>query len=83
MEGKRVRWAPAALVLLALSGCVSPEELRAHDVATCGSYGFKPETPDFAQCLQRENLARQYYWASPYYYGPFYGPFGPYPGMRF
>jgi hypothetical protein len=47
-------------ILAGLSGCVSLEELRAADEAACASYGFQPNTPDFAGCLQRESLARQY-----------------------
>ena len=57
---------------LVLSGCVSDAELRKQDEAQCMSYGFKPGTTDFANCLQRENLARRYsypYPAQPYWYG--------------
>ena len=44
---------------LALAGsCVSPEELRREDEARCAGYGFQTGTFDFANCLQRENLAR-------------------------
>ena len=46
---------------LALTNCASPEQLRAQDEAACSSYGFRPGTPDFAACLQRENLARANY----------------------
>jgi hypothetical protein len=49
-----------ALIALNLCACASAEELRARDVEACKSYGFKPETPDFSQCLERENLARAY-----------------------
>ena len=52
------------MVLLAVAACVSPEQLRAQDEANCGSYGFQPGSPDFAACLQRENLARTYYQGS-------------------
>lgn len=65
--------------LLALAGCASPEEIRAMDEATCRGYGFHDGTTDFAACLQREQLAREYYWSAPYAYGPFfpgYQPFG-------
>ena len=44
---------------LALSSCVSPEELRREDEATCVGYGFHPDTDPFATCLQRESLARR------------------------
>lgn len=60
----RARWAwRLALALTAaaaLAGCVSDAELRQHDEAQCASYGFKPGTDAFAQCLQQENLARRY-----------------------
>jgi hypothetical protein len=55
--------AAAALIGLALVGlcsCASPEELRAQDEAACTGYGFQPRTPQFAECLQRESLARSY-----------------------
>jgi hypothetical protein len=55
--------------LLALAGCMSPEELRAHDEASCRGYGFHEGTNDFAACLQREQLARDYYWSSSEAYG--------------
>jgi hypothetical protein len=62
-----------AAVLTGLAGCVSPEEMRAEDEATCVGYGFQRGTPDFAACLQREALARRYY--APGLYGPPYlGP---------
>ena len=45
----------------ALTGsCMSPQEIRAYDEATCTGYGFQPGTTDFAACLQREVLARRY-----------------------
>jgi len=64
---------------LALAGsCVSPEELRREDEARCVGYGFQTGTPGFADCLQRESLARLYatpppppYWG---YWGGFFGP---------
>lgn len=49
----------AALAVVSLFGCVSPEEMRRQDEAQCASYGFAPGTPDFALCLQREALARR------------------------
>src|SRR6202040_1231823 len=61
--------------------CVSPEELRREDEATCAGYGFHPGTDAFATCLQRESLARRAltaYPAPPYwgYWGRGWG--GPY-----
>lgn len=60
-------------MLLALSGCVSPEQLRAQDEAACSAYGFLAGTPDFARCMQQENLSRRNsysYSYDPYFYGP-------------
>ena len=42
------------------ASCVSPEELRHEDEATCAGYGFHVGTDAFATCLQRESLARRY-----------------------
>ena len=48
-----------AICALALAAsCVSPEELRHEDEAACTGYGFKAGTNEFANCLQRESLAR-------------------------
>jgi hypothetical protein len=56
-------WPAAALLALALVGlcsCASAKELRARDQAACAGYGFQPGTLQFAECLQRESLARNY-----------------------
>jgi len=50
----------SATLLTGLAGCISPQELRREDEAACASFGFKPDTSDFATCLQRESLARRY-----------------------
>ena len=57
-RGLRLAGVVFALVL-ALTSCVSPEELRREDEATCAGYGFHPNTDAFATCLQRESLARR------------------------
>jgi hypothetical protein len=58
----------SAFGLLALqAGCMTPEQIRQHDEATCAGYGFKPGTDAFAGCLQREVLARQYVLEQPYW----------------
>ncbi|MFC7396727.1 hypothetical protein ACFQU1_05925 [Chelatococcus sp. GCM10030263] len=51
---------------LGLSGCVgtgqpplSPEELRAIDRDKCASFGFKPRSKDFADCMMRLSLRRE------------------------
>jgi len=68
---------PVALTLMlaGLTAYASPEEIRAGDEAACRSDGFQPNTPDFAACLQRQSLARQYSGPPMAQYGPVgYGP---------
>jgi hypothetical protein len=64
------------LMGLGLAGCVSAAELYQRDQAVCTGYGFHLGTTEFAQCMQRENLARQYYLSQPMW-GPYYGPWAP------
>jgi len=65
----------AFALVLALGSCVSPEELRGKDEATCAGYGFHPGTDAFASCLQKESLALRYWAAPPVpYWG--WGPWG-------
>ena len=69
-----------AICALALAAsCVSPEELRRQDKATCAGYGFHPDTDAFATCLQRESLARRYAIppALPPPYRPYWGLYWP------
>ena len=63
-QGLRLARVVFALAL-ALTSCVSPEELRREDEATCAGYGFHPGTDAFAACLQRESLARRFVTAYP------------------
>ena len=66
MVTRRLGFAVAVCALaLTLASCVSPEELRREDEATCTGYGFHPGTDAFASCLQKENLARRYWTAPP------------------
>ena len=55
-----LRWAVVAAALIGLAGCESAAEVRQQDAARCASYGFKPGSDAFANCLQQENLARRY-----------------------
>jgi hypothetical protein len=73
-----------AVCALALTSCVSSEELRQEDEATCSGYGFRPGTDAFASCLQKESLARRYwaapslpYWGWGYWWGAGWGPYWP------
>jgi len=84
MVTRRLGFAVAVCSLaLTLASCVSSEELRREDEATCTGYGFHPGTDAFASCLQKESLARRY-WAAPPtpYWGwsswGWSGPWGPY-----
>jgi hypothetical protein len=54
-----LRLAFALSLFACAASCVSPEELRREDEATCAGYGFHPGTDAFATCLQRESLARR------------------------
>ncbi len=47
------------LTLLTLAGCAASQAPRQADEAACTSYGFQAGTPQFAACLQREELARR------------------------
>jgi len=53
------------VLALALASCVSSEELRQEEEATCTGYGFHRGTDAFASCLQKESLARRYWDLSP------------------
>jgi len=76
----RMRFAGVIFVLaVALASCVSSEELRREDEATCAGYGFHPGTDAFATCLQRESLARRTLTSYPPYWGGYWGGgWGPY-----
>lgn len=73
MRGRFILVALLGLLLVGLTACISPEELRAQDEAACQGYGFQPGTTDFAACLQRESLARRYVEYAPTPVG-WYGP---------
>jgi hypothetical protein len=66
----------ALLLALASAGCVSPDEQAQFDAATCQRYGFIPNTPDFATCMQREQIARSYNTGSSVGIGVGAGSFG-------
>lgn len=51
--------AAAVVVPLALTGCMTAEELRARDEQTCRDYGFRKRNDAFAECLQRLDLDRR------------------------
>ncbi len=47
------------LTVLTLAGCTAWQASRQTDEAACTGYGFEAGTPQFAACLQREELARR------------------------
>jgi hypothetical protein len=53
---KRLIFTAGLLVLV--SGCMSTEELRKQDTATCAGYGFRVGTPQFAQCMMQMEKKR-------------------------
>jgi len=64
--------AMTGLALLA-TGCMTARELRAADEAQCRSYGFRPHTDAFAECLQKLDLFRRSAYRSDTL-DPWYGP---------
>jgi hypothetical protein len=68
------------LCALVLAACVSPEEIRREDEAKGVGYGFHAGTDAFANCLQKESLARRALNSYPPYWGWGYwgGAGGPY-----
>src|SRR6516225_4382129 len=83
MMRRNLALALAGCALALAESCVSPEELRREDEARCAGYGFQTGTPEFANCLQQERLARLYatsppppapYWGYWGYWGGFLGP---------
>jgi hypothetical protein len=67
----------ALTVLASAASCVSPEELRREDEATCAGYGFHLSTDAFASCLQKESLARRALTSYPPYWGGEWGLYWP------
>jgi hypothetical protein len=55
----KLAFALGCLTVLALAGCAPSQTLRQDDEAACKNDGLQPETPQFAACLQREELARR------------------------
>lgn len=58
--GKGLKLVIFGFVAAGLAACVSAEEQQQFDTTACQQYGFAPGTPDFAACMQREQLARNH-----------------------
>jgi hypothetical protein len=43
----------STILLVAVSGCMSTEELRKQDMTKCAGYGFRVGTTPFAQCMMQ------------------------------
>jgi hypothetical protein len=52
-----IKVAPIFSLLLMMTGCLSPQQIRQQQADTCVSYGFKAGTNQFAQCMMMQ--ARQ------------------------
>lgn len=59
MSTMLIRLAALAAIALFLAGCQTAAEMRANDENKCRSYGFRPGTDAFAECLQRIDLDRR------------------------
>lgn len=58
MPNFRMRYLLIALVPLAVAGCVSAEDQRAMDEEKCTSYGYRPGTDRFADCMMSRDQQR-------------------------
>ena len=71
------------VLALALASCVSPEELRQEDEATCTGYGFHRGTDASLVVSRRKawrgviGLRRPPYWGWGYWRGAGWGPYWP------
>ncbi len=80
----RARWCVGLILAASLGGCITPAEQRAADEGRCRSYGFRPGSDPFANCLMEVDLdrsaARRSRLEASGFYGPgFYGAgWGPY-----
>lgn len=54
----KTRYLLIALVPLALAGCVSAEDQRTTDQDKCASYGYRPGTNRFADCMMEQDQQR-------------------------
>ncbi|TPN48230.1 MULTISPECIES: hypothetical protein [unclassified Mesorhizobium] len=54
----KMRYLLIALVPLAVAGCVSTEDQRAADQEKCASYGYRPGSNSFADCMRDQDEQR-------------------------
>jgi len=54
-----MKYISATMVILALAGCASPQEIVQMDARRCGANGFKPGTAEYDKCLMALDAARQ------------------------
>lgn len=53
-----IKLLPILLLPLAAAGCVSAEDQRAADQDRCSSYGYRPGTNAFADCMMSQDFKR-------------------------
>jgi len=58
MPNFRMRYVLLAMVPLAVAGCVSAEDQRAMDQEKCSSFGYRPGTDSFADCMMKQSVQR-------------------------
>ena len=54
----RMRYVLVALLPLAVAGCISDEDQRAMDQDKCASYGYRPGSSRFADCMMERDQRR-------------------------
>lgn len=54
----KIRYLLLAFVPLVVAGCVSAEDQRAMDQDKCASYGYRPGTNRFADCMMDQDQQR-------------------------
>lgn len=66
-----VRSATTLLIVIALAGCMTAEEMRKQHQAKCSGYGLRPGTAQFTTCMmqldkqaQRESECSDAYWGA-------------------
>lgn len=53
-----LRYMLLAFPVLLLAACVSPQEQQAMDQEQCSSFGFRPGTDAFANCMMQQSAQR-------------------------
>jgi hypothetical protein len=54
-----MKYIPATMIILALTGCASPQEMAQMDDQKCRSNGLKPGSTEYDRCRMALDAARQ------------------------